>query len=188
MHSGYNVLFPCSLITPPQTYPSRAPRKVYERFLLAQAHSIKDEILRSESFLSHHCISELVLRATLTASTYLYVLLRPFPLHFTSPHPHSCYPPPLHYAPVMKEREEKEKSKLTIRLAEPVIYLKDVDFSGRRRTHNELSPPSIVRGILVLHLSKPTKICSIGIELTAKSSTRYPEGALPTRGRYRLVC
>ena len=76
----------------------------------------------------------------------------------------------------MKEREEKDKSKLSIRLAEPVIYLKDVDFSGRRYTHNEFSPPSMVRGILVLNLHKPTKICSIGIELTAKSSTRWPEG------------
>ncbi|KAF9777874.1 hypothetical protein BJ322DRAFT_1176291 [Thelephora terrestris] len=77
----------------------------------------------------------------------------------------------------MKEREEKDKSNLTIRLAESVIYLKDVDFSGRHYTHNELSPPSMVRGVLVLHLSKPTKICSIGIELTAKSATRWPEGA-----------
>ena len=79
----------------------------------------------------------------------------------------------------MKEREEKDKSKLTIRLADPVIYLKDVDFSGRHRTHNELSPPSMVRGILVLHLSKPTKICSIDVELTALSSTRHPQGAFP---------
>ena len=75
----------------------------------------------------------------------------------------------------MNGREEKEKSRLTIRLAEPVVYLKDVDFSGKDRTHNELSPPSIVRGILVLHLSKPTKICSIDIELTAKSSTYHSE-------------
>lgn len=78
----------------------------------------------------------------------------------------------------MKEHDEREKSKLTIRLAEPVIYLKDVDFSGRHRTHNEVSPPSMVRGILVLNLSKPTKICSIDIELTAKSATHYPEGTL----------
>ena len=78
----------------------------------------------------------------------------------------------------MKAREDKDKNKLAIRLAEPVVYLKDVDFSGRHRTHNELSPPSMVRGILVLRLSKPTKICSIDIELTAKSSTHYPEGAL----------
>ena len=78
----------------------------------------------------------------------------------------------------MKEREEKDKSNLTIRLAESVVYLKDVDFSGRHYTHNELSPPSMVRGVLVLHLSKPTKICSIGIELTAKSATRWPEGTL----------
>lgn len=83
----------------------------------------------------------------------------------------------------MKGREEKEKSKLTIRLAEPVVYLKDVDFSGRHQTHNELSPPSMVRGILVLHLSKPTKICSIDIELTAKSSVHHPEGTLPSRCR-----
>jgi len=79
----------------------------------------------------------------------------------------------------MKPREDKDKSKLAIRLAEPVVYLKDVDFSGRHRTHNELSPPSMVRGILVLRLSKPTKICSIDTQLTAKSLTRYPEGALP---------
>jgi len=86
----------------------------------------------------------------------------------------------------MKEREEKEKSRLTIRLAEPVIYLKDVDFSGRCRTHNELSLPSMLRGILVLHLSKPTKISSIDIELTAKSCTRYPEGASPSQ-RYQYI-
>jgi len=76
----------------------------------------------------------------------------------------------------MKAREDKDKNKLTIRLAEPVVYLKDVDFSGRDRTHNELSPPSMVRGILTLHLSKPTKICSIDVELTAKSSMHYSEG------------
>ena len=82
---------------------------------------------------------------------------------------------------MMKEREEREKSGLTIRLADPVIYLKDVDFSGRHRTHNELSPPSMVRGILVLRLSKPTKISSIGVELTAQSTTRHPQGAFSTR-------
>ena len=87
----------------------------------------------------------------------------------------------------MKAYEEKEKSKLAIRLAEPVVYLKDVDFSGRHRTHNELSPPSMVRGILVLRLPKPTKICSIGIELTAKSSTHYPEGVLLIRQCYRFT-
>ena len=80
-------------------------------------------------------------------------------------------------------KRHEEKSKLTIRLAEPVVYLKDVDFSGRHRTHNELSPPSMVRGILVLHLSKPTKICSIDIELTAKSSIYHPEGTLLSRCR-----
>ena len=84
----------------------------------------------------------------------------------------------------MKEREEKDKSGLTIRLAESVTYLKDVDFSGRCRTHNELSPPSMVRGILVLHLSKPTKICSVGIELTARSSTRWPDGTSPIQDHH----
>ena len=83
----------------------------------------------------------------------------------------------------MKIPEEKDKNKLAIRLAEPVVYLKDVDFSGRHRTHNELSPPSMVRGLLVLRLSKPTKIRSIDIQLTAKSSTHYPEGVLPIRRR-----
>lgn len=77
----------------------------------------------------------------------------------------------------MKEPEDNDKSNLSIRLVEPAVYLKDVDFSGKRRTH--ISPPSMVRGILSLHLSKPTKICSIGIELTAKSNTCWPEGTLP---------
>lgn len=70
---------------------------------------------------------------------------------------------------------------MSIRLAEPVVYLKDVDFSGRHRTHNELSPPSMLRGILVLHLAKATKIRSVDIELTAKSTTHYPEGVLSIR-------
>jgi hypothetical protein len=75
--------------------------------------------------------------------------------------------------------KEQDKNSLTISLLEPVVYLKDVDFSGRRRTHNELSSPSMVKGILALRLSKPTEICSIGIELTATSSFQLPEGTSP---------
>jgi hypothetical protein len=162
---------------------SRAPRKVYdhlERLFLVGATDI------FTSFPGHHNTPELIIYAT--SSPVLICIIPAFPssLLFTPPLLLLSSPAALR-TPTMKEREEKEKSKLSIRLAEPVIYLKDVDFSGRRRTHNELSPPSIVRGILVLHLSKPTKICSIGIELSAKSSTRYPEGTLPIRDRCCLA-
>jgi hypothetical protein len=118
---------------------------------------------------------------------YLPRLLPPFlPSLFTRPL--LLLPlPPRHPFPTMKEHEEKEKTKLAIRLVEPVVYLKDVDFSGRCQTHNELSSPSMVRGVLVLHLSKPTKICSIEIKLTAKSATHYPEGTFPVRRHYRIA-
>lgn len=72
----------------------------------------------------------------------------------------------------------QKKNTLTIKLADPVVYLKDVDFTGRRRTHNENSPHSMLRGILVLDIVKPTRISSIEIELQGKSLTAWPEGAL----------
>ena len=78
----------------------------------------------------------------------------------------------------MNDREEDHKPGLSIRLIEPVVYLKDVDFSGKGRTHNELSPPSMIRGVLVLRLKKPRRIRSIGIELKAVSLIRLPQGTL----------
>lgn len=71
---------------------------------------------------------------------------------------------------------QKLKNSLTIKLTEPVVYLKDVDFTGRRRTHNETAPPSMLRGLLVLTLVKPTRISSIEIELQGRSSITMPEG------------
>ena len=79
----------------------------------------------------------------------------------------------------MKGQKVHDKSELTIRLIEPVVYLKGAGVSGRRRARNEPSQPSMIRGVLNLHLSEPRKICSIGIQLTAKSFIRLPDGMFP---------
>ncbi|KAG5220310.1 Arrestin-C domain-containing protein [Salix suchowensis] len=64
------------------------------------------------------------------------------------------------------------KNTLSIRLAESAVFLRTNDFTGRSRD----SRPALLRGLLVLDLVKPTKISSIELELTAKTSTSWPEG------------
>jgi hypothetical protein len=86
----------------------------------------------------------------------------------------------------MKDMEENDGGKLLISLVEPVVYLKSAGFSGRRLTRNGLVPPSMIRGVLTLRLSKPTKISSIGIELTAKSYIRLPHGTLSILNHYHI--
>ncbi|KAI0311490.1 hypothetical protein OF83DRAFT_755726 [Amylostereum chailletii] len=72
------------------------------------------------------------------------------------------------------------KKQLHIDLTESVLFLRAVDFTGRRQTH-ENAPPSMLRGLLTLELSKSTRISSIEIELQGKTSTTVPDGAGPRR-------
>lgn len=67
------------------------------------------------------------------------------------------------------------KTSVDIRLAESVVFLRAGDATGRFR--NPVGePPAMLRGILVLNLSKATKITSIEVQLTCKASTAWPEG------------
>ncbi|KAF8070739.1 hypothetical protein FPV67DRAFT_1041012 [Lyophyllum atratum] len=67
-----------------------------------------------------------------------------------------------------------KKNPLTIRLTESAVFLRS-DATGRP-TRSQESRPSMLRGLLILELSKPTRITSIELELVAKSSTAWPEG------------
>ncbi|KAG6920198.1 hypothetical protein DXG01_004967 [Tephrocybe rancida] len=68
----------------------------------------------------------------------------------------------------------EKKNPLTIRLTESAVFLRS-DGAGRRHRGQE-ARPSMLRGLLVLELTKPTRITSIELELVAKSSTAWPEG------------
>ncbi|KAG5644953.1 hypothetical protein DXG03_007323 [Asterophora parasitica] len=61
---------------------------------------------------------------------------------------------------------------LTIRLTESAVFLRS---SGWRNRDQE-SRPSMLRGLLVMELSKPTRITSIKLDLVARSCTSWPEG------------
>ncbi|KDQ20201.1 hypothetical protein BOTBODRAFT_170202 [Botryobasidium botryosum FD-172 SS1] len=70
------------------------------------------------------------------------------------------------------------KSSLTIRLTEPVVFLRasDANLSRRAPAAGDAGPPAALRGLLELKLSKPTKIKSIDIVLEGKARTEWPEG------------
>lgn len=70
---------------------------------------------------------------------------------------------------------DKHKNSLSIRLTESAVFLRTTDVTGRRRMLND-SQPSMLRGLLVLELVKPTKITSVELELQAKVVTAWPEG------------
>ncbi|KAL4071650.1 hypothetical protein V8B97DRAFT_2007174 [Scleroderma yunnanense] len=69
---------------------------------------------------------------------------------------------------------------LSIRLTEPVVFLRTSDPSGRHGS-DPSDPPGLVRGLLTLNLTKPTRISSIEVELRAVVTSTWPEGAGPRR-------
>lgn len=71
---------------------------------------------------------------------------------------------------------KKFSNSLTISLTENTVFLRGVDFTGRRRNHDN-ETPAIIRGLLTLELSKPTRISSIEIELQGKTATSLPDCA-----------
>jgi len=70
----------------------------------------------------------------------------------------------------MAERTGKNNA-VTIRLTESAVFLQ----SGGSRSLSR-SRPSLLRGLLVLDLPKPTKIKSIELELIGKTANSWPEG------------
>jgi arrestin-related trafficking adapter 3/6 len=70
------------------------------------------------------------------------------------------------------------KNSLAIRLTESVVFLRNIESTGRRPNHdNDPTPTSLLRGLLVLDLYKPTRISSIDLSLIGKVVTSWPEGA-----------
>lgn len=75
-------------------------------------------------------------------------------------------------------RAQKKHNALNIRLTESAVFLPVDTFApSRRHTRQSEYRTSTLRGLLVLDLVKSTRISSIDIELTAMTSTAWPEGA-----------
>ena len=68
---------------------------------------------------------------------------------------------------------EPHMNSLSISLIDSVVFLRGVDFSTGR---HENAPPSILRGLLTLRLTKPARISSIQVELIGQSLTTWSEG------------
>jgi hypothetical protein len=69
--------------------------------------------------------------------------------------------------------DKSKKNPLSIRLTESAVFLRS---NGAGRPRGNESRPSMLRGLLTLDLTKPTRISSIELELQAKSATAWPEG------------
>lgn len=81
--------------------------------------------------------------------------------------------------------KQPQNQPLQIRLTEPVIFLRGpstgFDFRGRPQVVRD-GQPAMLRGLLTLRLSKPTRIRSITVKLEGKARTEWPEGrSIPTR-------
>lgn len=82
------------------------------------------------------------------------------------------------------------KNSLSISLTESVVFLRSVDISAHRPTTRQNASPSILRGLLILTLVRPTRICNIQVELIGQSITTWTEGTYGLclhKYRYRFV-
>ena len=70
------------------------------------------------------------------------------------------------------------RSSVRIALAEPVVFVRGADFTDDGPGTLSSEPPSLLRGILVVDLTAPTRITSIEVELRAKTKINLP----PTSG------
>lgn len=68
--------------------------------------------------------------------------------------------------------EKQSRNKVSLRLTEPTLFLRT--HSGRHIVED--SQPTLLRGLLVVELVKPTRISSIEVELQGKTTTVWPEG------------
>ncbi|XP_006461271.1 hypothetical protein AGABI2DRAFT_185545 [Agaricus bisporus var. bisporus H97] len=74
-----------------------------------------------------------------------------------------------------KDLAPKGKNSLTIRLTEAAVFLR-----SDGTIHDHAHPgnrSSVLRGLLILNIAKPTRISGIDIELIGKSEISIPEGA-----------
>ncbi|KAH0829142.1 hypothetical protein J3R83DRAFT_2618 [Lanmaoa asiatica] len=69
---------------------------------------------------------------------------------------------------------------LSIRLTEQVVPLRNTLDHASRHRDREMLPPAAVRGLLTLKLAKPTKVSRIELELQAKATSNYTQGAGPS--------
>lgn len=73
------------------------------------------------------------------------------------------------------ELYENKKNTLSINLAESAVFL-NADVHRARRDRGVEQKPTMLRGLLILYLAKPTKITSIEVDLSATSSVSWLEG------------
>jgi len=81
----------------------------------------------------------------------------------------------------MAPNSKAKKNSLSIRLAESAVFLRS-DYTHSRRNHDSTSTTSsrdsLLRGVLVLDIAKPTRITNIEAELTALAAIYCPEGVV----------
>ncbi|KIY45049.1 hypothetical protein FISHEDRAFT_67153 [Fistulina hepatica ATCC 64428] len=65
---------------------------------------------------------------------------------------------------------------LTIKLNESAVFLRTQDTASRHAGPAAIPPASALRGLLILHLSKPMRITSIEVELIALTINQWPDG------------
>ncbi|GAV55998.1 hypothetical protein ZYGR_0AZ01700 [Zygosaccharomyces rouxii] len=70
-----------------------------------------------------------------------------------------------------------------IKLAEPVVFLQ-----GFNQTQQTETPPSMLRGSLILRVLKPSKLKNISLSFKGYSRTEWPEGIPPKRQDFVEIC
>ncbi|KIM40302.1 hypothetical protein M413DRAFT_11761 [Hebeloma cylindrosporum] len=73
-------------------------------------------------------------------------------------------------------KPKKKRNGLSIRLTESAVFLPTDGTPNRRGSTVRPDRNAMLRGLLILDLVKPTKITSIDVELSATTSTAWPEG------------
>lgn len=70
-----------------------------------------------------------------------------------------------------------------IKLAEPVVFLQ-----GFNQAQQSETPPSMLRGSLVLRVLKPSKLKNISLSFKGYSRTEWPEGIPPKKQDFVEIC
>lgn len=72
---------------------------------------------------------------------------------------------------------------MSIQLAEPHAYLTGFDHDGRGHSGSQ-NTTAIIRGKLVLNVTKPSKLKSVTLSFCGKARTEWPEGIPPAKSEY----
>jgi hypothetical protein len=86
----------------------------------------------------------------------------------------------------MSSSSSPPKSSLTVTLTEPLVVLRTVDIASTHPLPGGVAPPSTLRGLLALDLSKPSRVSSIQVELQAISYSTWSEGVSNARSPFEL--